>query len=131
VGLISVLVVLGWFAFRFASLDLYSMIFKKDANLVRQVAPNMWLGLLTLGPYVCMQIEARRLLRHGLLIKNSIFYAVTTLICVIYGGRNGDIKEFSNWWLIGNTLCLPFVILGLVRTTRSIGLKPRLKTSEK
>jgi len=131
VGLISVLVVLGWFAFRFASLDLYSMIFKKDANLVRQVAPNMWLGLLTLGPYVCMQIEARRLLRHGLLIKNSIFFAVTTLICVIYGGRNGDIKEFSNWWLIGNTLCLPFVILGLVRTTRSIGLKPRLKTSEK
>ena len=131
VGSISVLVVLGWFAFRFASVDLYSMIFKKDANLVRKVAPNMWLGLLTLGPYVCMQIEARRLLRHGLLIKNSIFYAAATLTCVIYGGRNGDIEEFSNWWLIGNILCLPFVILGLVRTTRSIGLTPSLRPSEK
>lgn len=130
VGSISALVVLGWFALRYASVDLYSVIFKRDASLVRDVAPKMWLGLLTLGPYVCMQIQARRLLRHGLLIKSSMFYASVTLICVIYGTRNGDIKEFSTWWLIGNIVCWPFIILVLARSTKLTVRTPNFQSSE-
>jgi hypothetical protein len=107
------LVILGWAALSFAPLELYEVLFKHDARQLRLITPRLWLGLISLGPFLGFQLELRRLLRLKLLVNISFLYATFLLFLIFFGARRGGIEDIASWWLVGNLLTvLPF-LLGL------------------
>jgi hypothetical protein len=107
------LVVLGWAVLAFAPIDLYEVLFKHDARQLRLITPRLWLGLISLGPFLGLQIQLRLLLRLKLMITISFLFATLLMILIVFGARHGGLEDIASWWLIGNLVTVPPFLYGL------------------
>lgn len=107
------LVILGWAVLAFVPIELYEVLFKHDARQLRLITPKLWLGLISLGPFLGFQLELRRLLRLKLLVNISFLFATFLLFLIVFGARHGGLEDIASWWLVGNLLTVPPFLLGL------------------
>jgi len=107
------LVALGWAVLAFAPIEIYEVLFKHDARQLRLITPRLWLGLISLGPFLGLQLVLRLLLRLKLLVTISFLFATLLLALIVFGARRGGLEDIASWWLVGNLLTVPLFLLGL------------------
>lgn len=93
----------------------YEVVFGKDSAVEKFAVLKLWFGLISLGPYTCLQIMCRNMTRNRMLSLYSALYAAFMLSAIIIGSFYGSVDEISSWWFYANVLMTGVMVDGVRR----------------